>query len=175
VHRDWAPNGADRFYNLVRAGYYDDTRFFRVDKDRWAQFGINGNPGVSQLWRGHSIPDERRTASNRRGTIAYAFAVRDGRTTQVFINLRDNSATHDREPFVPFGEVMQGMNVADALNTEYGEASGGGIRGGKQGPLYEMGNAWLDEHFPRLDMIRHAAVEPQESVESVAHDKNASP
>jgi homoserine O-acetyltransferase len=175
VHRDWAPNGADHFYNLVRAGYYDDTRFFRVDKDRWAQFGINGNPGVSQLWRTHPILDEPRVASNRRGTIAYAFAMRDGRATQVFINLRDNSATHDPEPFVPFGEVLEGMSVADALNTEYGEASGGGIRGGKQGPLYEIGNTYLDEHFPRLDSIRRAAVEPQENVESVAREKNASP
>jgi homoserine O-acetyltransferase len=90
--------------------------------------------------------------------VAFAFAVKDGRTTQVFINLRDNSATHDSEPFVPFGRVVEGMEAADALNAEYGEAAGGGIRGGKQGPLFEQGNAYLDRNFPRLDRIVRATV-----------------
>jgi peptidyl-prolyl cis-trans isomerase A (cyclophilin A) len=158
ARRDWAPNGVDRFYNLVRAGYYNDARFFRVIPGRWAQFGINGSPKISNLWRAQAIPDDPRVISNTRGTVAYAFAVPNGRTTQVFINLKDNSVTHDPEPFVPFGKVIAGMDVADALNAEYHEAAGGGIRGGKQGPLFERGNAWLTNNFPRLDYIMRAIV-----------------
>ncbi len=158
VHRDWAPLGADRFYNLVRAGYYDQVRFHRIRKDTWAQFGINGDPQIAQAWRTRTIPDDPRVESNQRGTIAYAFAVPNGRTTQVFINLRDNAATHDKEPFVPFGKVIEGMAVADALNAEYGEAAGGGIRAGKQGKLFEEGNDYLKRDFPRLDYIIRARV-----------------
>lgn len=156
VHRDWAPHGADRFYNLVRAGYYDQVRFHRVIKDKWAQFGIHGDPKVSSLWHTRTIPDDPPRESNRRGTIAYAFAVPNGRTTQVFINLKDNSATHDKEPFVPFGKIIEGLDVADKFNAEYGESSGGGIRAGKQAPLFDGGNAWLKENFPRLDYIIRA-------------------
>jgi len=158
IHRDWAPGGADRFYNLVRAGFYEQARFFRVIQGRWAQFGIPGDPKIANFWRARTIPDDPPRESNLRGTIAYAFAVPDGRTTQVFINLRDNSATHDRERFVPFGKVIAGMRIADALNAEYGETAGGGIRAGKQGPLCEGGNAYLIRHFPRLDFIKRASV-----------------
>jgi len=158
VHRAWSPHGADRFYNLVRAGYYDDSRFFRVIAGKWAQFGIAGNPKSSGAWRNQTFPDDPRIESNRRGTIAFAFAVPNGRTTEVFINLRDNSATHDAEPFVPFGKIVEGMEVADRLNAEYGESAGGGIRGGKQAPLFEMGNAYLDRNFPRLDRLVRATV-----------------
>ena len=160
VHRDWAPHGADRFYTLARAGYYDGNRFFRVIKDRWAQFGINGNPAIARLWRDRPIPDDPPGQSNRRGTVAFAFAVPNGRTTQVFINLRDNSTTHDKEPFVPFARVTEGMDVADALNSEYGESAGSGIRSGRQGPLFERGNAYLAREFPRLDYIVCATVSP---------------
>lgn len=158
LHRDWSPHGVDRFYNLVRGGYYNDNRFFRVIKDRWAQFGINGDPQISRLWRAQTLPDDPRQESNVRGTIAFAFAVPNGRTTQIFINTRDNSPTHDKEPFVPLGKVVEGMAVIDALNSEYGEASGGGIRAGKQAPIFEEGNAWLDKNYPRLDSIRRATV-----------------
>jgi peptidyl-prolyl cis-trans isomerase A (cyclophilin A) len=158
VHRDWSPHGADRFYNLVRGGYYDGARFFRIRDGTWAQFGINGDPNVSTAWRERQIPDDPRVLSNVRGTVAFAFAVPNGRATQLFINLKDNSATHDPEPFVPFGNVIQGMETADALNAEYGESSGGGIRGGKQGPLFESGNAYLNREFPRLDFIRRATI-----------------
>lgn len=158
VHRDWAPHGADRFYNLVRAGYYDGARFFRVIQGRWAQFGINGDPRISNAWRTRTIPDDPRRVSNVRGTVAFAFAVPNGRTTQVFINLRDNSATHDPEPFVPFGKVIEGMEVADRLNAEYGESSGSGIRAGRQEPLFETGNRYLELNFPRLDYIKRATV-----------------
>jgi homoserine O-acetyltransferase len=161
IHREWAPYGADRFYNLVRQGYYDDTRFFRVIAGRWAQFGIHGDPKISTLWRGQTFPDDPRRESNVRGTIAFAFAfaVANGRTTQVFINLKDNSETLDPQGFAPFGRVIEGMGVTDALNPEYGESAGGGIRGGKQDPLFAGGNAYLDREFPRLDRIRRARVE----------------
>src|SRR5437867_10752353 len=160
VHRDWAPNGADRFYDLITSGYYDDNRFFRVVAGRWAQFGINGDPQVAKAWRDRSIPDDPRRQSNVRGTVAFAFAVPHGRTTQVYIALTDLSATQDEQGFVPFGRVVSGMEVADALNSEYGEDSGSGIRAGKQQPLFDGGNAYLDREFPRLDRIVRARVIP---------------
>ena len=159
VVRAWAPRGTDRFFNFVRHGYYDQAKFFRVIKDQWAQFGIHAEPRVAKLWRGQTIPDDPAGQSNVSGTIAFAFAVPNGRTTQVFINLRDNSATHDKEPFVPFGRVIEGMDIADALYSDYGAASGGGIRAGKQDPLFDGGNAYLDREFPRLDFIRAAVIE----------------
>jgi homoserine O-acetyltransferase len=158
MHRAWAPRGADRFYNLVRHGYYDGVRFHRVIAGKWAQFGIHGDPRVSMLWRERSFPDDPFSESNRRGTVAFAFAVKDGRTTQVFVNLRDNSETHDREPFVPFGRVVKGMEVVDALYSGYGESAGGGIRAGRQAPLFEKGNAYLDANFPRLDHVIRAEI-----------------
>jgi len=158
VHREWAPHGVDRFYDLVQQGYYDEARFFRVIAGRWAQFGIHGDPRISALWRGRPIPDDPRRESNQRGMIAYAFAVPGGRTTQVFINLRDNSATLDAQGFAPFGRVIAGMDVVDALDAEYGETAGGGIRGGKQEPLFTGGNEYLAREFPRLDFIRKARI-----------------
>jgi peptidyl-prolyl cis-trans isomerase A (cyclophilin A) len=158
VVRDWAPHGADRFYRLVQTGYYDDNRFFRVVKGQWAQFGINGDPKVAREWRGRTIPDDPPKQSNVRGTVTFAFAVANGRATQVYIALTDLSARQDSQGFVPFGRVIVGMDVADALNAEYGEASGGGTRGGKQQPLFEGGNTYLDREFPRLDRIVRARV-----------------
>lgn len=160
VHRDWAPNGADRFYQLVTSRYYDGNRFFRVVAGRWAQFGINGDPTVAKAWRDRAIPDDPRRQSNVRGTVAFAFAVPNGRTTQVYIALTDLSATQDEQGFVPFGRVVSGMEVADALNSEYGESSGSGIRAGRQQPLFDGGNAYLDRAFPRLDRIVNAVVLP---------------
>lgn len=160
VRRDWAPRGADRFYELVTSGYYDDTRFFRVVNGQWAQFGINGDPKTATAWRERTIPDDPPTGhSVVRGAVAFAFAVPNGRTTQVYISLRDNSY-QDAQGFVPFGRVVSGMDVAEALNSEYGEGSGGGIRAGKQQPLFDGGNAWLDREFPRLDRIIRARVLP---------------
>ncbi len=160
VHRDWAPIGADRFYQLVTSRYYDGNRFFRVVAGRWAQFGINGDPAVAKAWRDRAIPDDPRRQSNVRGTVAFAFAVPNGRTTQVYIALTDLSATQDEQGFVPFGRVVSGMEVADALNSEYGESSGSGIRAGRQQPLFDGGNAYLDHAFPRLDRIVNAVVLP---------------
>ena len=105
MRRAWAPHGVDRFYNLVRHGYYDHAAVFRIRAGLWAQFGINGDPKIAQLWRTRTIPDEPRILSNVRGTVAFAFKDPNGRTTQVFINLRDNSSGHDKEPFVPIAKV----------------------------------------------------------------------
>lgn len=158
VHRDWAPHGADRFYELVRDGYYDDNRFFRVVKGQWAQFGINGDPKIATAWRTRTIPDDPPQQSNVRGTVTFAFAVPNGRATQVYIALTDLSARQDAQGFVPFGRVIRGMEVADALNAEYGESAGGGIRAGRQQPLFDGGNAYLDREFPRLDRLVRARV-----------------
>lgn len=160
VHRDWAPRAADRFHALVAARYYDDAPFFRVIAGRWVQFGIAGDPAASQRWRTRTIPDDPwHGVSNRRGTVAFAFKDPNARTTQVFINLTDNSATHDKEPFVVFGTVVEGMDVADTLYAEYGERSGGGIRAGHQDRLFAEGNAYLRREFPKLDYIKTARLE----------------
>jgi cyclophilin family peptidyl-prolyl cis-trans isomerase len=159
MRRAWAPHGVDRFYNLVRQGFYDDAPVFRVLAGRWAQFGINGDAKVAQLWRTRTIPDDPRVVSNVRGTMAFAFKDPNGRTTQLFINLRDNSATHDAEPFVPIAKVIEGMDVADALYSDYGEQAGGGIRAGKQDPVFAGGKEYLKHNFPRLDYIIKATIE----------------
>jgi peptidyl-prolyl cis-trans isomerase A (cyclophilin A) len=163
VHGDWAPHGAARFHELVTSGYFDDSRFFRVVAGRWAQFGIHRDPAVATSWRSRTIPDDPRRQSNVRGTVAFAFAVPNGRTTQVYIALSDLSATQDLQGFAPFGRVIDGMDVADRLNAEYGENSGGGIRAGRQQPLFDRsggGNTYLDREFPRLDRITRARVTP---------------
>ncbi len=159
LHRSRAPHGVDRFYNLLAHGYYDNTAVFRVIAGKWAQFGINGDPSIAQAWRTRTIPDDPRVESNVRGTVSFAFKDPNGRTTQVFINLRDNSATHDAEPFVPIGKVIAGMKVVDTLYSDYGEQAGGGIRAGKQDPLFVGGNNYLKQNFPRLDYIVRATIE----------------
>ena len=159
MRRAWAPRGVDRFYNLVRHGYYDDTAVFRIRAGLWAQFGINGDPKIAQAWRGRNIADDPRVLSNVRGTVAFAFKDPNGRTTQVFINLRDNSATHDKEPFVPIAKIVEGMEIADALYSDYGEQAGGGIRAGKQDPVFTGGNEYLKRNFPKLDYIIKATIE----------------
>lgn len=159
VHRAWAPNGVDRFYNLVARGYYNNSAIFRVIAGKWAQFGINGDPEIAQAWRHRTIPDDPPLQSNVRGTVFFAFNDPNGRTTQVVINLRDNSETFDKEPFVPIGEVIKGMDVADALYSDYGEQSGGGIRAGKQDPLFKEGNQYLKANYPKLDYIVKATIE----------------
>lgn len=158
VQRTWAPHGVDRFHELVRAGYYNGAAVFRIRTGVFAQFGIAGDPAVAQRWRSATIPDDPRLLSNTRGTVAFAFKDPNGRTTQVFINLRDNSATFDAEPFVPFARIVEGMEVADALYAGYGERAGGGIRAGKQDPLFDGGNAYLRREFPDLDYILRATV-----------------
>lgn len=158
VNRAWSPHGVDRFYHLVRNGYYDNAPVFRIRPGYWAQFGIAGEPKVAQAWRHKNIPDDPRVVSNTRGTVAYAFKDPNARTSQVFINLRDNSSTHDTEPFVPFARVISGMDVADALYSGYGEKAGGGIRAGKQDTVFAGGNAYWKQNFPLLDYIKEAKI-----------------
>ena len=158
VHRDWAPNGADRFYNLVKNGFYNDARFFRVISDFMVQFGINGNPKISAVWRDANIKDDPVKASNKRGYITFATAGPDTRTTQVFINFANNAGLDD-QGFAPFGQVISGMDVVDSLYSGYGEGAPQG-HGPNQGVVQSMGNAYLDKAFPKLDYIKTATIEP---------------
>ena len=157
--REWAPLGADRFYTLVKSGYYDDSAFFRVVEGKWAQFGISGRPEVAREWRTRTIPDDPFRESNVRGTVAFAFAVKNGRATQVFVNLVDNRATHDKEPFVPFGRIVQGMDVIDALYAGYGESALGGIRAGRQESAVRERQRLPAPELPKLDYIKTARVQ----------------
>ncbi len=157
IHRAWAPRGADRFYNLVRHGFYDGVRFNRVIAGAWAQFGINGDPTIAALWRQQRFTDDPVVESNRLGFLSFAMAGPNDRTTQVFINLSDNPQLDERG-FAPFGRVVEGMGVVDRLYSGYGESAGGGIRGGKQDPLFAGGNAYMAREFPKLDYIVEAAI-----------------
>jgi len=158
VTRAWAPLGADRFYNLVKNGFFDDVRFFRVISGFMVQFGINGNPAVSAKWREAEIHDDRVTQSNKRGMITFATAGPNTRTTQVFINFGDNSML-DGQGFAPFGKVVTGMNVVDALYAGYGEGAPRGA-GPDQGRLQMEGNAYLAKSFPRMDYVKKATIAP---------------
>ena len=155
VHREWAPRGADRFHELVASGYVDGSRFFRVVSGFIAQFGVAGDPKVTAAWKDRTIPDDPVRQSNIRGTIAYAMTGPNTRATQLYVNLADNSRL-DAQGFVPIGRVTSGMDVVDRLYSGYGETSGGGMRGGKQGEMLKGGNAWLDANFPKLDHLLRA-------------------
>jgi cyclophilin family peptidyl-prolyl cis-trans isomerase len=157
VHRDWAPIGVDRFYHLIRAKFYDDSRFFRVRAGAFVQFGIAGDPDVAGVWREQKIKDDPVKETNIRGTIAYAMTGPDTRTTQLYINLTDNSRL-DKDGFAPLGRVIEGMDVLDRIYSAYGEEAGGGMRAGKQGKIFEGGNAHLDRDFPKLDRLIKAAL-----------------
>lgn len=157
VTRAWAPRGADRFYHLVRAGFFDDSRFFRVRAGYIAQFGIPGDPSIAGLWRDRAMPDDSATQSNRRGFIAYAMTGPDTRTTQLFINLADNVQL-DAQGFAPIGRVIEGMDAVDRLYAGYDESAGGGMRLGRQGRIFAEGNAHLDRDFPLLDRLLRAAI-----------------
>jgi len=151
VTRAWAPKGADRFYNLVKNGYYNDTRFFRVLPDFMAQFGINGDPKVQEAWREANIPDEPVTQSNKRGYLTFAkSAAPNSRTTQVFINYADNSRL-DADGFAPFGQVISGMDVVDKINPEYRQQP-------DQGRIQFEGNAYLAKEFPRLTVMKSVTI-----------------
>jgi glyoxylase-like metal-dependent hydrolase (beta-lactamase superfamily II)/cyclophilin family peptidyl-prolyl cis-trans isomerase len=157
VVRDWAPLGADRFYNLARLGFHDDARFHRVSEGYIVQFGLPGDPAVTAAWRGRTMPDDPPRSQNQRGTIAFAQMGAATRHTQVYINLGDNSR-NDVEPFSVFGTVVEGIDVVDRLYAGYGENSGSGMRQGRQGPIESGGNAYLDREFPLLDRIVRACV-----------------
>ena len=152
VTRAWAPKGADRFYNLVKNGYYDNCRFFRVVKNFMVQFGINGDPQINSVWRLSQFEDDPGKESNKRGYITFAHAGQDSRTTQLFINYADN-AFLDEQGFPPFGQITKGMEAVDAINDEYGEKP-------DQRRIQVEGNAYLEKTFPNLDYIKTVIIVP---------------
>jgi peptidyl-prolyl cis-trans isomerase A (cyclophilin A) len=152
VHRDWAPVGADRFYNLVKAGFFADVRFFRVIGGQLAQFGMHGDPAVQEAWRDAEIQDDPVRHGNTRGAISFASRGPNTRTTQLFINLRDNSP-YDRLGFAPFGEVVSGLEVVDNLYSAYEERP-------EQPQIDAEGNAYLTREFPNLDYVQKATILP---------------
>jgi len=160
VHRDWAPNGADRFYNLVKNGFFDNARFFRVISGFMVQFGLNGDPAVNSVWREARIPRDPVKEGNKRGNITFAMQGGpngpDTRTTQVFINFRDNSNL-DPIGFASFGRVTKGMDVVDKIYSGYGEGAPSGA-GPEQGRVQSEGNAYLTKDFPKLDYIKKASI-----------------
>src|ERR1700692_3207608 len=158
VHHDWAPNGADRFYNLVKNGFYNNARFFRVISGFMVQFGINGDPALSAQWRTARINDDAVKQSNKRGLITFATAGPNTRTTQVFINFADN-AMLDNQGFAPFGQVVSGMEVVDGLYSGYGEGAPRG-NGPDQSRVQGEGNAYLTTSFPKMDYIKTATIVP---------------
>ena len=152
VHRDWAPNGADRFYNLVKLGFFDDVRFFRVLDGFMAQVGLSGDPAVSAKWQTANIVDDPVKKSNTRGFVTFAkTGMPNSRSTQFFINYADN-ARLDGMGFAPFGEVTSGMEVMDSIYKGYGESP-------NQGLIQSQGNAYLDAKFPKLDHVTKAAIQ----------------
>jgi peptidyl-prolyl cis-trans isomerase A (cyclophilin A) len=154
ITRSLAPNGADRFYNLVKSGYFKDIYFFRVVPHFMVQFGIHGDPAVSAKWREANIPDDPVKGSNIRGTLTFATAGPNTRTTQLFINFADNTFL-DGQGFSPFGKVTEGMDVVDKINAEYGETP-------NQGAIQMQGNAYLKGQFPNLDYIKSASIVSEE-------------
>jgi peptidyl-prolyl cis-trans isomerase A (cyclophilin A) len=158
VTRAWAPNGADRFYNLVRAGFYDGVKFFRNISGFMVQFGINGDPAVSKAWKDTNIADDPVRESNTRGQVTFATAGPNTRTTQVFVNFGDN-ARLDARGFSPFGKVVSGMEVIDGLYNGYGEGAPRGA-GPDQDRIEAEGNAYLDKQYPLLDAVKTARIVP---------------
>jgi peptidyl-prolyl cis-trans isomerase A (cyclophilin A) len=151
VHRDWAPLAADRFYNLVKNGFYDEIRFFRVVPNFMVQFGMHGNPAIGKAWSATSLKDEPTKQSNKRGYITFArTSAPNSRGTQVFINYKDN-AFLDNQGFAPFGEVVQGMEIVEKINAMYGEKP-------DQSQITSAGNVYLNKEFPKLDYIKTATI-----------------
>lgn len=157
VRRAWAPNGADRFYNLVKNGFYDDTRVYRVIDGFIAQFGMNGDPRVNVAWKDAIIVDDSVTQSNTRGRVSFAKGGVHSRTTEVFINLRDNASLDDNG-FTPIGEVVEGMEAVDRFHAAYGDGPPRGS-GPYQAQVQVQGNAYLDAEFPELTRIVRATLE----------------
>jgi cyclophilin family peptidyl-prolyl cis-trans isomerase len=157
AHPEWAPQGVERFRELVKVGYFDDSRFFRVVAGFIAQFGVAGDPKVTMAWKERRIPDDPVRQSNVRGTLAYAMTGPGTRSTQIYINLADN-ARLDAQGFAPIGRVVSGLDVVDRLYAGYGEGAGGGMRGGQQGKILAGGKAYLDASFPRLDHLVRARI-----------------
>ncbi len=151
VHRAWAPLGADRFYNLVVNNFFTDAAFFRYVPDFIVQFGIPANPAIARVWQAANIKDDPGKHSNTRGTVVFATAGPNTRTTQFFINFNDRNAFLDSQGFTPFGTVVSGMNVAEGLYSGYGEKP-------DQGAITTQGKAYLDKNFPKLDTIKSTTI-----------------
>lgn len=152
VHRTWAPNGADRFYNLVKNGFYDETRFFRVVPDFMVQFGISGDPAIASPWQNASIKDDPATGhSNTKGFVSFATRGPNTRTTQIFINYANNAGL-DKQGFTPFGEVTTGMDVVEKITSQYAQKP-------DQGQIQSQGNTYLKAQFPKLDYVKKATIE----------------
>ena len=160
VTRAWAPHGADRFYNLVANGFFDDCRFFRVVYGFMVQFGISGDPALNGVWREAKIPDDPVLQSNKRGYVTFATGGPNTRTTQVFINFADKNSSLDGQGFAPFGQVVEGMEVVNKLFSGYGEGAPKG-HGPDQNRIQKEGNAYLTKSFPKLDFIKKASIEPR--------------
>ena len=153
VTRAWSPNGADRFYNLVKNGYYNDCRFFRVIDNFMVQFGINGDPSLNQVWYQARFSDDPVRESNKRGYVSFAMSGQpNSRTTQIFINYADNSFL-DSQNFAPFGRVIEGMDVVDSFHNEYQ-----GVPSDNQPQIQAQGNAYLNKTFPKLDFVKSASI-----------------
>jgi peptidyl-prolyl cis-trans isomerase A (cyclophilin A) len=157
VHRDWAPAGADHFYDLVKSRFYDGARFFRVVRGFVVQFGINGDPQTNALWASGTLLDDPVKQHNVKGAVTYAKPGPNGRTTQLFINLGDNRKSLDRQGFAPIGQVVEGMPVVESLYDFYGDMPPSG-QGPDPNQIQRLGNAYLESHFPRLDFIVKASV-----------------
>ncbi|MBN1442916.1 MAG: peptidylprolyl isomerase [Planctomycetes bacterium] len=150
VYREWAPRGADRFYNLVKIGFFDEARFFRVVPNFVVQIGINGDPRVNAVWRNARIPDDPVAETNAQGTVTFATAGPNSRTTQIFINFKSNAGL-DAQGFSPFGKVVEGMDIVGAINPQYGQRP-------DQMRIQTQGNAYLKAEFPRLDYVKRASI-----------------
>ena len=157
VHRDWAPQGADRFYNLVRRGFFTNASFFRVVPGFVVQFGLNADPAINKAWHQATIQDDPVKQSNKRGTLVFATAGPNTRTTQLFINFADNGGL-DGTGFAPFGEVVEGMDVVDKIYAGYGQQP-------RQELITDRGDAYISKNFPKIDKIRFAGIVPP----AVAH------
>jgi peptidyl-prolyl cis-trans isomerase A (cyclophilin A) len=171
VHRDWSPHGADRFYNLVKAGFFDDGAFFRVHTGFMVQFGISSKPAVAKAWENANIPDDPVVGSNKRGFVTYAMSsLPNSRSTQLFINFKDN-AFLDPQHFAPFGEVTSGMDVVDMLYSGYGEIPAMGGKGPDPDKIEAEGDAYLLKNFPMIDKIKMAKILPAEPAAAPADKK----
>jgi len=154
LNREWAPKGVDRFYNLVKVGFFQDIACFRVLKDFVVQFGIHGDPEISKSWKAAKIMDDPVVESNKKGTITFATAGKDTRTSQLFINLRDNLQL-DKSGFTPFGKVISGLEVVESFYSDYGEGAPMG-KGPSQEMMQREGNKYLKDKFPKLDYVKSA-------------------
>ncbi len=158
IHTDWAPYGADHFYTLVKSGFYDGSRFYRVVRNYVAQFGINGVPAVNRVWSTTGLPDDPVKQSNVRGTLTYANSGPSTRTTQLFINIKNNKDLDKSPGFAPIGKVVEGMDVVEKLYFLYGDTPPRGS-GPDARTIESEGNDYLIAEFPRLDYIRKASVQ----------------